>query len=114
MEYISAKTIVAKTKAPSQWFGIDYNMNIYKGCCHGCIYCDSRSDCYQIDDFDKVRAKEDALRIIRNDECRSPKAKRLWEYFVQECGKRGIVYRMQDIIHEYKKKYEITQPSLFD
>ena len=35
MEYIPAKTIVTKTKAPSQWFGIDYNMNIYKGCCHG-------------------------------------------------------------------------------
>ena len=46
MEYIPAKTIVTKTKAPAKWFGIDYNMNIYKGCCHGCIYCDSRSDCY--------------------------------------------------------------------
>lgn len=66
MEYIPAKTIVSKTKG-SQWFGIDYNMNIYKGCCHGCIYCDSRSDCYRIADFDKVRAKEDALRIIRDD-----------------------------------------------
>lgn len=67
MEYIPAKTIVTKTKAPSKWFGIDYNMNIYKGCCHGCIYCDSRSDCYQIDDFDRVRIKENALQIIRDD-----------------------------------------------
>ncbi|MDU4976814.1 MAG: radical SAM protein, partial [Hungatella hathewayi] len=30
MEYIPAKTIVTKTKS-SEWFGIDYNMNIYKG-----------------------------------------------------------------------------------
>lgn len=67
MEYISAKTIVTKTKAPSKWFGIDYNMNIYKGCCHGCIYCDSRSDCYQIKNFDEVRVKENALQIIRDD-----------------------------------------------
>lgn len=67
MEYIPAKTIVAKTKAPSKWFGIDYNMNIYKGCCHGCIYCDSRSDCYQIKDFDRIRIKENALQIIRDD-----------------------------------------------
>ncbi len=66
MEYIPAKTIVTKTKT-SQWFGIDYNMNIYKGCCHGCIYCDSRSDCYQIEEFDRVRAKENALMIIRDD-----------------------------------------------
>ena len=67
MEYIPAKTIVTKTKTPSKWFGIDYNMNIYKGCCHGCIYCDSRSDCYQIDDFDRIRIKENALQIIRDD-----------------------------------------------
>jgi DNA repair photolyase len=66
MEYIPAKTIVTKTKS-GQWFGIDYNMNIYKGCCHGCIYCDSRSECYRIDRFDTVRAKENALQIIRDD-----------------------------------------------
>ena len=66
MEYIPAKTIVTATKS-REWFGIDYNMNIYRGCCHGCIYCDSRSDCYRIDDFDRVRAKENALEIIRDD-----------------------------------------------
>lgn len=66
METIPAKTIVNRTKNPS-WFGTEYNMNIYRGCCHGCIYCDSRSDCYHIDGFDRVRAKADALRIIRDD-----------------------------------------------
>jgi len=66
MEYIPAKTIVTKNKT-SAWFGVDYTMNIYRGCCHGCIYCDSRSDCYRIEAFDQVRAKADALRIIRDD-----------------------------------------------
>lgn len=66
MEFIPAKTIVTKTKS-SDWFGMDYNMNIYRGCCHGCIYCDSRSDCYHIERFDEVRAKENALQIIRDD-----------------------------------------------
>lgn len=66
MEYISAKSIVNRTKDPS-WFGTEYTMNIYRGCCHGCIYCDSRSDCYRNSQFDQVKAKADALRIIRDD-----------------------------------------------
>lgn len=66
IERIPAKTIVS-AYSDSSWFGINCNMNIYKGCCHGCIYCDSRSDCYRIEDFDRVRAKENALEIIRND-----------------------------------------------
>ncbi|MCL2843806.1 MAG: radical SAM protein [Oscillospiraceae bacterium] len=66
MEYIPAKTIVTKTKNTA-WFGTDYTMNIYRGCNHGCIYCDSRSNCYRIEQFDRVRAKENALQIIRDD-----------------------------------------------
>jgi DNA repair photolyase len=67
MQYIPAKTIIIKTKKPGAWFGAEYNMNIYRGCAHGCIYCDSRSDCYRNPDFDTVKAKEDALRIIRDE-----------------------------------------------
>ncbi len=66
MNTIPAKTILSK-KTDNSWFGCDYNMNIYKGCCHGCIYCDSRSDCYQIHDFDTVRAKENAIEIIEEE-----------------------------------------------
>lgn len=66
MKYIPAKTLLSRTKDTS-WFGTEYTMNIYKGCCHGCIYCDSRSDCYRVEDFDRVRAKKDALVILRND-----------------------------------------------
>lgn len=66
MEYIEAKTILTKCRS-TEWFGTDYNMNIYRGCCHGCIYCDSRSDCYGIDNFDKVRAKKDVLLLLRNE-----------------------------------------------
>ena len=42
-------------------------MNLYRGCCHGCIYCDSRSSCYRIEDFNSVAAKADAIRILLED-----------------------------------------------
>jgi len=42
-------------------------MNIYRGCSHGCIYCDSRSDCFKNTDFDIVKVKENALEIIRDE-----------------------------------------------
>ena len=67
MEFVKAKTILTKVKDGSEWYGVDYNMNLYRGCSHGCIYCDSRSDCYHIENFDIVKGKEDMLHILENE-----------------------------------------------
>ena len=66
METIPAKHIVHRTRDTS-WFGTDHTMNLYRGCSHGCIYCDSRSQCYGNDAFDRVRVKENALETVRDD-----------------------------------------------
>jgi len=40
-------------------------MNIFRGCTHGCIYCDSRSKCYQIThDFEDVQVKSNAPELL--------------------------------------------------
>ncbi|MCL2503435.1 MAG: radical SAM protein [Coriobacteriia bacterium] len=40
-------------------------MNVYRGCSHGCIYCDSRSACYQMDhDFEDIEVKRNAPQIL--------------------------------------------------
>ena len=67
MEFVKAKTILTKVKDGSEWYGVDYNMNLYRGCSHGCIYCDSRSDCYHIENFDIVKGKENMLQILENE-----------------------------------------------
>ena len=42
-------------------------MNIYRGCTHGCIYCDSRSRCYKIDhDFEDIEVKSNAIILLEN------------------------------------------------
>lgn len=40
-------------------------MNIYRGCTHGCIYCDSRSRCYQINHpFEDIEVKQNAAELL--------------------------------------------------
>jgi DNA repair photolyase len=42
-------------------------MNIYRGCEHQCIYCDSRSECYGIEDFRDVLVKVNALELLADE-----------------------------------------------
>lgn len=40
-------------------------MNLYRGCSHGCIYCDSRSKCYHMEhDFEDIEVKENAIELL--------------------------------------------------
>lgn len=42
-------------------------MNLYRGCTHGCIYCDSRSVCYQMKhDFEDIEVKSNALVLLED------------------------------------------------
>ena len=42
-------------------------MNLYRGCTHGCIYCDSRSKCYHMEHaFEDVEIKENAIVLLEN------------------------------------------------
>ena len=55
MHYVQAKGILSATNG----------MNLYRGCTHGCIYCDSRSKCYQMaHDFENIEVKENALDLL--------------------------------------------------
>ena len=43
------------------------NMNLYRGCLHGCIYCDSRSKCYHMEhDFEDIEIKANAIELLEN------------------------------------------------
>lgn len=66
MKYFDAKHIL-QTNKNLDWFGAEYCVNLYRGCSHGCIYCDSRSSCYQDFEFDIVKPKRNAIRILENE-----------------------------------------------
>lgn len=55
MHYVKAKGILSPKNG----------MNLYRGCSHGCIYCDSRSLCYHMDhDFEDIEVKENAMELL--------------------------------------------------
>lgn len=55
MHYVESKGILSSSNG----------MNLYRGCTHGCIYCDSRSKCYHMEhDFEDVEIKSNALELL--------------------------------------------------
>ena len=57
MHYVQTKGILSARNG----------MNLYRGCSHGCIYCDSRSKCYQINHpFEDIEVKENALELLES------------------------------------------------
>lgn len=55
MHTVQAKTILSAKNG----------MNLYRGCQHGCIYCDSRSLCYQMNHrFEDIEVKENAIALL--------------------------------------------------
>ncbi len=75
-------------------------MNLYRGCSHRCIYCDSRSNCYHIENFDLVRGKENALSILEQELSKK-----------REKGIIGIG-SMSDTYNPLEKEYEQTRGTL--
>lgn len=57
MHFVTAKGILSSQNG----------MNLYRGCSHGCIYCDSRSRCYHMEHaFEDIEVKENAVDLLEN------------------------------------------------
>ena len=58
MHFVEAKSILSGGHG-------SYGMNVYRGCTHGCIYCDSRSTCYRFSHaFEDVEVKRNAPELL--------------------------------------------------
>lgn len=61
---IQAKSILLTSKG----FDFDYyNMNLYRGCQHDCIYCNSRSKRYYKENFSEIEIKTNALELLEKE-----------------------------------------------
>ena len=65
MHYVKSKSILSAKNG----------MNLYRGCTHGCIYCDSRSDVYNMNHkFEDIEVKENYLELLKRELIRRPKS----------------------------------------
>lgn len=100
MKLLPAKSIMSAYSKGDSWFGSNYGINLYKGCSHGCIYCDSRSHCYRIENFDEVKGKQKALKILEKE--------------LATIKRKGIVANgaMSDPYNPEERKHLFTQGAL--
>jgi DNA repair photolyase len=76
-------------------------MNLYRGCTHRCIYCDSRSECYQIEDFDgEILVKTNAIERLKQE--LTPRRQR---------GRIGTG-SMNDPYQAVERKFQLTRQAL--
>ena len=55
MHFVTAKSLLTRSNG----------MNLYRGCAHGCVYCDSRSVCYQFTHaFEDIEVKQNAPELL--------------------------------------------------
>ena len=55
MHFVDAKSLLTRSNG----------MNLYRGCAHGCVYCDSRSACYQFTHpFEDIEVKRNAPDLL--------------------------------------------------
>ena len=96
MHFVNARSILTP-----------HSMNIYRGCTHGCIYCDSRSKCYQFThDFEDIEVKQNAPELL--DEALRKKRKRcmvgtgaMCDPYVPIEGELGLMRKCLEIIDKH-------------
>ncbi len=65
MHYVKSKSILSQKNG----------MNLYRGCTHGCIYCDSRSKIYGMNHkFEDIEVKENSLELLKKELIKRPKS----------------------------------------
>ncbi|MFX1483528.1 MAG: radical SAM protein [Promethearchaeota archaeon] len=130
-ECVKARTLLSKPHVADSWFHMNRSLNAYRGCEHGCVYCDGNSEYYHVDNFySHVRIKENAPAILRKElkklgyTSRSElETETLWSFLDEEDAKRisekvprkiviGACGGVSDGFQQAEKEHKITHQIL--
>ena len=97
MHFVKAKGILSAKNG----------MNLYRGCSHGCIYCDSRSNCYHMEHvFEDIEVKENAIELLEDALTRKRKkcmigTGSMTDPYIPLEMKLGNVRKALELVYEY-------------
>lgn len=97
MHFVKAKGILSAKNG----------MNLYRGCSHGCIYCDSRSNCYHMEHaFEDIEVKENAIELLKDALTRKRKkcmigTGSMTDPYIPLEMKLGNVRKTLELVYEY-------------
>jgi len=131
-ECIKAKSLLSKKEMLAEgWFHVNRSLNAYRGCEHGCVYCDGMSEYYHVDDFTThIRVKKNAPEILRKElkklgysSQRELETETLWSFLPDGDAKQlamrlprriviGVCGGVSDGYQPAEKEYKITQQIL--
>jgi len=105
---IEAKSILRKHSKIDSWFISYYGMNLYRGCTHNCVYCDGRSEKYNVEtNFgNEIEVKINAIEILKKELDNKRKRIPLKKGYIMVGGGVGDSYQ------PIEKKYELTRKTL--
>jgi DNA repair photolyase len=105
---IKAKSILLKRKKIDSWFVSRYGMNLYRGCAHNCVYCDGRSERYQVDGTfgENVVVKTNAVDVLRRELKTIGRRVKLKPGYIMVGGGVGDGYQ------PVEEKYKLTRRTL--
>ncbi|MBE0527527.1 MAG: hypothetical protein IH631_11340, partial [Candidatus Thorarchaeota archaeon] len=131
-ECVKAKSLLSKKEMTADsWFHINRSLNAYRGCEHGCVYCDGMSEYYHVDNFmSHIRIKENAPETLRKElkklgftSQRELETETLWSFLPEDDTKRlamskprriviGVCGGVSDGFQPAEKENKITQQIL--
>lgn len=106
---IEAKSILRKSKKIDSWFMSYYGMNIYRGCVHDCVYCDGRSEKYQVHGnfAEEIAIKINAIEILNRELNPERKRKPFKRGYILLGG--GVADSYQPAEEEYEMIHKVLQ-----
>jgi DNA repair photolyase len=134
-ECVKAKSLLSKPHVAEGWFHMNRSLNAYRGCEHGCVYCDGNSEYYHVDNFySHIQVKDNAAQVLRKElkkigfTSRSElETETLWKFLDDEDAKRiaekvprkivigvcgGVSDGFQQAEQEHKVTYRILEALL--